>query len=377
MSKKLSKTGSVFQWIFIIVTLFAVICLILAYSAYYLSPTGSFSYLAFFGLAYPVILLANLVIMLIWLCLWKKFFWIPFFAILIGFNHISALVQIDFNPEKPTAGSLKIMTFNVHNLDGIEGNKKDRSTRSRIIDFLKIQKPDILCLQEFYLKNADTSGFFDRFNEAINSKYYFYQNYYEYRKKRGIDAIATFSRYPFIGNGSLKLNQKEVFAIYSDIIIDEEKIRVYNIHLESFHLGNEDYSFYSKLSERELDRLKFQDGFYKIIAKLRKAFIIRAQQVEILRESIAISPYPVIICGDFNDTPTSYSYNILKDDLYDSFRKAGVGFFGSTYAGRFPSFRIDYILFDKSFKAYEYHKHNTDLSDHFPVSVYINITPSL
>jgi hypothetical protein len=176
---------------------------------------------------------------------------------------------------------------------------------------------------------------------------------------------------------ALRLPGKHVFAVYSDLLIDEEKIRVYNVHLESIRFEYDDYSFYTSLSEPDLDKHKFKDGFSKIIEKLRKAFIQRAQQVDILEQSIEKSPYPVVVCGDFNDTPSSYTYNILTNNLYDSFRKAGGDFLGRTYAGSFPSFRIDYILFSKSFKAYEYHKFDIDLSDHYPVSVFLNITPAL
>ena len=239
------KPGSLFQWILFVFTILSVLCLLISYAAYYISPSGKFSYLAFFGLAYPLILSVNLIFMLIWLFLWKRYFWISFFTIILGFSHINALIQIDFNPEKAAAGSIKVMTFNVHSLEGIQVDRKDKSIRSKITNFLKIEKPHILCLQEFYLKKADTS-IFNKFNEAILSKYYFYKSYYEIGKNRGIDAIAIFSRYPFIGNGFLKFNKYGVFAIYSDIIIDDEKIRVYNVHLESIHFGDEDYAMEGK-----------------------------------------------------------------------------------------------------------------------------------
>ena len=136
MKKIFRKPQSLLQWILFVFTILFAICLILSYASCYIRPSGKVSYLAFFGLGYPFILLVNFIFMLIWLFLWKRFFWIPFIFIVIGFSHISALVQIDFNPEKASAGSIKVMTFNVHNLDGIQFDKKDKSkpfARSMII----------------------------------------------------------------------------------------------------------------------------------------------------------------------------------------------------------------------------------------------------
>src|SRR5512147_1753576 len=106
------------------------------------------------------------------------------------------------------------------------------------------------------------------------------------------------------------------------------------------------------------------EGSISIFAKLKKAFIIRAQQVDVMKRSIAESPYPVILCGDFNDTPVSYTYHEMTQRLKDSFKKAGKGIFGNTFAGNFPSFRIDYILFDGTFRAYDYQKYKVELSEH-------------
>ena len=111
-----------------------------------------------------------------------------------------------------------------------------------------------------------------------------------------------------------------------------------------------------------------------IYSKLKKAFIIRANQVDVLKDYITRSPYPVIVCGDFNDTPGSYTYHQMTIGLHDSFCRAGSGFLGSTYAGNFPSFRIDYILYDDAFTANSYSRSDFDLSDHYPVQVFLTKT---
>ena len=93
-------------------------------------------------------------------------------------------------------------------------------------------------------------------------------------------------------------------------------------------------------------------GSISILRKLKSAFVKRAKQVDALHEYISKSPYPVILCGDFNDTPTSYTYHTVRGGLRDAFVDSGTGMSG-TYAGKLPSFRIDYILYDKKFKSFK------------------------
>ena len=111
-----------------------------------------------------------------------------------------------------------------------------------------------------------------------------------------------------------------------------------------------------------------KEGSKRMFWKLRKAFILRSMEVNTLTKHIAACRYPIILAGDFNDTPSSYSYRQLTLQLTDSFKEAGNGFFESTYAGRFPSFRIDYILHSKKFSAQAYKKFDIELSDHYPIT---------
>jgi endonuclease/exonuclease/phosphatase (EEP) superfamily protein YafD len=209
-------------------------------------------------------------------------------------------------------------------------------------------------------------------------KYSFYRNYFQSKnkKKRKIDALVIFSKYPIIRTGFYQDDHKSTNAIYVDVAVDDEVFRIYNLHLESFQFGQDDYTFYSNLKEVETDKTPIQAGTKKILLKLRRAYELRARQVDNLRTSIKTSPYPKLVCGDLNDTPSSYTYQVLSQGLQDSFKKAGNGLIGNTFRGNLPSFRIDYILFDKKFEAYNYEKIDISLSDHYPISVFINIHPA-
>jgi endonuclease/exonuclease/phosphatase family metal-dependent hydrolase len=274
---------------------------------------------------------------------------------------------------------MKILSYNVHSLYEIhKSNEKGKGRMlSKVTDFLVQQNPDILCIQEFFLRSEDSLKVLRKFTEGLHTQYHSIKNYLEIKDKRKIFAIATFSRYPITGLGHLQTNARTIFAIYTDLAMGRDTIRVYNIHLESIRFGKNDYSFYAQLTDQAKepdDNFDLTEGSFKIISKLKKAFVIRSNQVDVLKENIKHSPYPVIICGDFNDTPASYTYHQMTSGFHDSFCQAGTGFLGSTYAGNFPSFRIDYILYDDAFTAYSYSKNSIGLSDHYPVQVFLKKT---
>ncbi len=368
MAKKKGK--SFFTILLLIINLLFVLCLLVSYLAPYISPEKIWI-LAFFGLAYPIWLAVNLLFVLLWLLLWKRYIWISILAIALGFTFLLASFQFR-SLVAPPAGSMKILSYNVHSLYGISPEKSGKRTRSEVSNLLIAEKPDFACIQEFYVRSDDSTEIIGKFAASVYLPEYAYKNYYTIKDKKRVNAIVTVSKYPVVRTGSLRLNNLNVFAIFSDHLVGKDTIRVYNLHLKSINLGDDDYSFYAHLTETEKKAPEgLKDGSIKIIAKLRRAFALRAQQVDILVAHIHDSPYPVIICGDFNDSPTSYTYHEMTAGLNDSFRKAGKGIFGNTYAGKFPSFRIDYILYGSPFKAFSYKRYNTDLSDHYPISVYL------
>lgn len=153
-------------------------------------------------------------------------------------------------------------------------------------------------------------------------------------------------------------------AIYTDVLIGGDTVRIFNIHLQSYKIDPRKYAIIESPGiddERDLKEMR------EIGSKLKRAFQFRAGQVREIREIIEKTHYPVIICGDFNDTPVSYAYQQILGDRNDAFVKAGSGF-GRTYIGKLPSFRIDNIFYSDDFKAYNFKTVGFRMSDHLPVS---------
>jgi endonuclease/exonuclease/phosphatase family metal-dependent hydrolase len=151
---------------------------------------------------------------------------------------------------------------------------------------------------------------------------------------------------------------------------DNDTFRIINMHLASYRFNERDYRSIEKIRKQEDTGLV---ATRNIVQKMRDAYVGRSRQADIVAAFIKTSPYPVIVCGDFNDTPASYTYFTIRGPLQDAFLRKGSGI-GRTYAGLAPTLRIDYIFADKSFKINSFRKINSGLSDHYPVIA--NLSPS-
>jgi endonuclease/exonuclease/phosphatase family metal-dependent hydrolase len=176
--------------------------------------------------------------------------------------------------------------------------------------------------------------------------------------------MVTFSRYPIVNKKMIDFKESLNGSISSDIVVNGDTLRIFNCHLQSIRL-RKDYndlvdSLIFNYSEKQLDELK------DISVRMRQAYKQRAGQVDIMAGYIRSSPYPVIVCGDFNDTPVSYAYTKISKGLKDAFIESGSGM-GTTYRENFPYVRIDYVLYSSYFSSLYFHTEKIRWSDHYPV----------
>ncbi|HNY03366.1 MAG TPA: endonuclease/exonuclease/phosphatase family protein [Bacteroidales bacterium] len=371
----MAKGRSIAKSFLYFLNVLAVLALLASYAAGYVSPEKWWGF-AFFGLAYPVILLVNLVFVVFWLITWKKFIFVSLLVILAGFIQIRAIYPIHLTGNQPDIrpNSFKIITFNIHSLYGSRKGDSPTKTRGKVTDFFVGRKAQIVCLQEFAAWGEEYSRTLHKFARSIRLGYYSFRNYQYYSNKLRINAIVTFSNYPVANEGYFELNGN-TFGIYTDMVIGRDTVRVYNVHLESIRFGNEDYLFYSHLTEQDTASAGLQEGSKRMFWKLRKAFVIRARQVDMLTRHLAGCRYPVILAGDFNDPPSSYTYRQLTRTLSDAFIERGTGLFRGTYRGKLPSYRIDHILHSRQLITQYFERINVDLSDHFPVTATLTLQP--
>ncbi len=345
--------------------------LLLSYLSTLISPVH-FWPLSFFGLIYPYLLLLNIVFLIIWLIKWKKAIFISLLTILIGLNHLHNYFPMlnSGNKEKKfeTEESLKVLSYNVRAFNIYEW-LNDPNTNKGIFNFIRSENPDIICLQEFYT-STERNFHPDRIARLFRETPY---HHIEYNKKSSDNTgygIATFSRYPIVNRGLIQFEGSNNQTIFTDIKIKNKVIRIYNNHLQSVNFGSKNYTFIDSLNlkydEKQLEEL--QDISYR----LKTAFQKRAKQAKMISAHIRSSHYPVISCGDFNDTPVSYAYRKMKNNLKDAYVSQSNEISGKTYLGPL-SFRIDYIMYSKHFRALEYEKVKARLSDHYPILAQFSI----
>jgi endonuclease/exonuclease/phosphatase family metal-dependent hydrolase len=330
-----------------------------------------------FGLSYPYLLILNLVFLSYWLISFKKEILISIVVILLGWDHLNNLLPINLKaagiPESAMDSRVfKTLSYNVRGFDVYRWTS-DPQVKNQIISFIREEDADIVCFQEYYTSpkkgetRADLSGLLGFLPE---SAIYYTAD----RANRNGFGIATYSRFPIIKKSRIPFNSSSNAAMYTDILVDSDTLRVINVHLQSIRFRQEDYAFMDTV------RFKYSNeqilGIRNIGIQLKRAFSLRAEQAEMISNYIRNSPYPVVVMGDFNDTPQSYSYRKIRRGMHDAFRKAGRGF-GNTYAGELPSFRIDHIMYSDPLVPFGFKRTRKDFSDHFPISTWFFLPENL
>jgi endonuclease/exonuclease/phosphatase family metal-dependent hydrolase len=358
-----------FNRIFLWLHYFTIIGLVVGISAKYISPE-IFWVPAFFGLAFPYFYLLNILFMVFWLAQFKAATTLGVIALLLGASTAYRYVQFNSAGNKPTSRELKVTSFNSMLFD-LYNWSKNKESRAKILAGIAEIDPDILCLQEFY--TSEQSGDFNN-TDTIRQKLkmpYFHNEFTITLREHDHWGIATFSKFPIINQGTINFNtSSNNICIFSDIVINTDTIRVYNLHLQSISFSKED----NKFLEDVMAKKKLEDEMASsrnILRRLKRAFIKRTRQADMVAAHIKTSRYPVILCGDFNDTAASYAYEKLSEDLEDSFLERGFGL-GRTYAGKWPQFRIDYILHDKRLECSRYRREQETYTDHFPITSYFS-----
>ncbi len=342
----------------------SLIALCLSYFSNYINPARIWG-IAFFGLAFQYLFIINIVFFLFWWWRKNKFAIAGLLVLIVGIGYTGRFMQFKFSGDSSIkVHPIRVLSYNVRIFNYFEWEGK-RSYRDSIISFLQSEQPGIICLQEFFTRADDPKFSENNIKQKLRILPYTHIDYsYSVNKNNSKFGIATFSRYPIINKGKIQFRKSFNACIFSDIKINNDTVRVYNIHLQSISLKKDNYALMDSifyLNSKKIDEVK------DVTFRLKAAYITRAEQTDAITKHINTSPYPVILCGDFNDTPVSYTYHQLRGDKKDAYRESGTGF-GNTYRGNLPSFRIDYIFYSGDFTSFNYETRKIKLSDHYPVT---------
>jgi len=344
------------------VNVFFAFTLLMSYLAVHISP-GDFALPAFFGLAYPYLLLINIIILIAWIALLRFEAFISLIVIAIGYNHFSNYIKLS-KPPGDKSNTFKVLSYNVRLFNYYE-SKNGVYSAKRIVEFIKTQQPDIICLQEFFILGNPALEE-ETIIKGLKDRYYSHMKVFKVSGNRYY-GIVTFSKYPIINKGEIVHNSSSSLSIYSDVLIQKDTLRIFNNHLESFRLKRMNRSFIEEMSSSE--NKETMDEVKLLSRSLKKGFARRSLQAQLVKSYINKSPYPVIVAGDFNDTPVSYAYRKIRKGLNDSFVTSGYGA-GFTYKGNYPPNRIDYILYDDNLINSYFEIKKVRYSDHYPIVAY-------
>ncbi len=356
------------------VNLILLVALLISYIAQWISPT-LFWPIAFLGISMPFLYVLNFIFVIHWLIRRRKFVIYPLTVFLLGLPLIGRFFNIGNNTEVVDMNSpFKVLSYNVHVFDQYHTKYGSKSyARDGILKYLKNEDADIYCFQEFYSrKDNNNMNNIALFKKELETPYVYFANYSS--KSKYLYNI-IFSKYPIENKGTINNEyQGEMSSIYVDLRVKSSSLRVYSIHLQSFQISSErdilDMDINIKSTQGQQ---KIKKSSIRMTNKFKTAFKYRSKQINKLKEHIESSPLPVIVAGDFNDTPSSFAYGKLTMDLEDSFIENGKGF-GETYIGPFPSFRIDYILHDSRIVNYKYTTAKVKYSDHYPINAVFSAT---
>lgn len=350
-----TKVKKALRSILVILNLVAAIGLVAVYLSVYIPP-DKFWIPGFIGLSYPLLLGINILFILFWLVFCWKYTLISLLTILVGFGAFSRFFQLKGKSAEAT--DVKVLTYNIRNFQGDYGSKENHKQNSeKIISFLDESNADIICLQESRLRRNDI------FNLEKTVKDLKRIQHYQFASSGSTFGSVTMTRFPIVNMGEIRFEKSTNISIFTDMLIKGDTVRVYNLHLQSYHIDPKNYAI---LESVDIQEEKNREVYRQVAGLMKHAFVMRAAQAREIRKHIDESPYPVIVCGDFNDTSTSYSYYTIKNGLVDAFVNSGHGV-GRTYVGQMPSFRIDYILHSKLLKSYNFETLDFKYSDHLPI----------
>ena len=324
--------------IYILNSIFAFI-LILSYLIPKIKPS-ILSSLSLISLLIPIIFVVNMLFVVYWIVKLKRQFLLSFIILLLGLNYVKSFINFSNNSEYVGDEKISIMSYNVRMFNIYSWIKKT-GVKDSIADFINKTNPDIVSIQEY--NNVENFNLID--------------HPFKYMSLSGENikyGQAIFSKFPIINSGEIKFRKSTNSAIFSDIKVGYDTIRLFNIHLQSFKLKS------------DIDISSINNDSSRLINSFSDTFRIQQDQAEIVMQEINRSPYKVVVSGDFNNTAFSYVYNLIKSDLKDSFFEKGNGL-GQTYSFNSIPLRIDFILVDKSFKVNNFKTFKFTYSDHFPI----------
>jgi endonuclease/exonuclease/phosphatase family metal-dependent hydrolase len=334
-------------------------------------------FISLLTLVLPYLLLLLILFVLFWLFIKPGWSLISLVIILFSLHAVENIFPLnrysDFTSHKKI-GNIRIMSWNVE-LFNILHYKDHPEKKQEIIDLINKYDPDIACFQEMVA--GDTKKAINYF-PAIKNALKFSDYFYSYGVKNDFDkyhhyGIIIFSKFPIIRKQTLVNNPNSYNSTFQfvDIVTAADTFRVFNIHLQSLKFSQTNLNYLDNGTVPEEGNISESKN---IISKIKMGVLKRASQANFIKDELDHSPYPAIVCGDFNDVPVSYAYETIGKGLQNAFVVKGSGI-SRTFSSISPTLRIDNIFADKKFEIIQFTRIKKSYSDHFPIIADVKYVP--
>ncbi|MDH6359208.1 endonuclease/exonuclease/phosphatase family protein [Parabacteroides sp. PF5-9] len=354
--------------LFVATHLLVIVLFLLAAYSDKISPEKSM-FMAFVGLAFPILGVLNGCFSMVWLFVKRwNYFLVGLVSFFLCWGAVGRYFPFHATAEIPEENTLKILTYNVMAF----GNKAHTAQEpNKIVEYIASSDADIVCLQEYAVVRSGRGLTSESLFKAL--KMYPFRSVIRINQRGAqTNGLAVFSKYPI--SNSKKINYESNYngSSVHEINVNGKKLILINNHLESFKLTSKDKSQYASVF-RNLDSESLGELRGPILHKLSDAFRIRAKQAEAVAQKIENTKGDyMLVCGDFNDTPISYTHHVIQGDLIDAFAASGRGM-GATYNQNFFWFRIDNILHSSNMQSFNCKVDKVKYSDHYPVWCYLQL----
>ncbi len=317
------------------------------------------------GMAFPFILLVNFAFLFVWLIFKWRMIWISVMGFVCAYVPINIYMPLNARQDIPE-GALKLLSYNVCTYGG---NYKYEQGFETVLKYLVGQEPDIICIQE----DVDT---WRRYVFQEYKKHWAYNDTMVIANNpQSLNALGIHTRFPIIKRERIKYTSMANGSVAWWLKVDDDTLVVVNNHFESCHLNSDDRAQYRQIIKGEMPRDSARTESKLLLIKLAEANAARSNQIRAVLQYVEEhSQYPVIVCGDFNDNPLSYSRHAMAQRLTDCFRETGRGI-GLSYNQKAFSFRIDHIFCSQQLQPYNCKiDDEMDASDHYPILCWLKMT---
>ena len=356
--------------------LWAVAALLMLASGYSdrLSPEHG-AWVSTLGLAFPNIMAANMLFLLIFITFCWRRAWLPVAAFVLAYQPISLYVPLNGSGQQADGGeTLTVMSYNVQGFGGPgPEHDNDNVALNQIVSYVRQQQPDLLCVQEVQDDKRNAKM-------RLDSLFAHSDTITLVRTKLSYNALGLFTRYPILRRERIHYDSRTNGSVAWTLLRGRDTLFVVNNHLESTHLCKSLRNTYKNMlhGDEPADTVRLQSRHIAgVLAGSAATRAMQARTVADYTDSVRRRhpDWLVIVCGDFNDQPISYTHRVMARNLTDCFQTAGNGVGWSMLAKAFPV-RIDNILcsdrltpfscrVDRSFTA----------SDHHPIVAKMKLSP--